>query len=269
MAVMTNCPDRVLNVKDIAFAYPGCKQVFEHLSFSVRPGQIVSILGPNGAGKTTLLNCLANLVQPGSGEIYLDGHPISKLQPREIACKIGYIPQFIEPSFAFTVIEYVVTGCAPYMNTFERPGTQHYETAYEAIRRLGIGHLAERSYMHVSGGERQQVAIARVLTQHPAFILMDEPIAHLDCGNQIKVLQTVRELADEGYGILLTTHNPDHALLLGGNTAVIDRHGRLRFGPGEEILRQDILTELYDTELRLFYAEALSRTVCAAPKLQS
>jgi iron complex transport system ATP-binding protein len=268
MPVTTNSRDTFLEVKEVSFAYPGCNQVFEHISFTVRPGQTVSILGPNGAGKTTLLNCLANLEQPTSGEICLDGCPLRKLQPREVARKIGYIPQFIEPSFAFAVIDYVVTGCAPYMGTFEHPGNQHYEAAYEALRRLEIGHLAERSYMHVSGGERQQVAIARALCQRPAFILMDEPVAHLDCGNQIKVLRTIREMADEGYGILLTTHNPDHALLLGGNTAVLDRQGRLRFGPGEEILRQEILTELYGTELRLFYAEALSRAVCAAPKLQ-
>ncbi len=259
--------DIKIDVCDISFAYPGCQTVFSNIRFSVRPGQIVCILGPNGAGKTTLLNCLANLAQPKSGRIVLGGRPMDEMQPREIAQIIGYVPQLIEPSFAFAVIDYVVTGCAPYMNIFERPGREHYDAAYKALRKMGIEHLAERSYMHISGGERQQVAISRALAQRPSFILMDEPIAHLDCGNQVNVLMTVREMADEGYGILLTTHNPDHALLLGGQAAIIDRSGSMRFGPGEEILTQDALSQLYGTQLNLFYSQALSRTVCAAPRL--
>lgn len=228
---------------------------------------LLCILGPNGAGKTTLLNCLANLVPPGTGQILIDGRPMDKMQPREIAQKIGYVPQLIEPSFAFAVLDYVVTGCAPYMSTFKRPCSEHYDIAYQSLQKMEIEHLAERSYMHISGGERQQVAISRALAQRPAFILMDEPIAHLDCGNQVNVLETVREMADEGYGIVLTTHNPDHALLLGGKAAIIDRCGRLRFGQSEEILTQDTLSELYGTKLNLFYSEVLSRTVCAAPSL--
>ena len=259
--------DLVLEARDISFAYPGGTRVLEHISFSMQPGRIVSVLGPNGAGKTTLLNCLAHLEQPTGGTVLLGGHPVGMMPMRDIARYIGYVPQILEPSFAFAVIDYVVTGCAPYMRTFERPDDAHYEVAHQALERMGIRHLAERSYMHISGGERQQVSIARALAQRPAFILMDEPTAHLDCGNQIKVLKTVREMAEEGYGIILTTHNPDHALLLGGDAAVIDRNGKLRFGTGAEILKQDILGALYGAELRLFYADALSRTVCAAPKL--
>ena len=260
-------PNTVIDVNNITFAYSGCEPVLKDISFSVNPGEIVSILGPNGAGKTTLLNCLANLEPVNKGEICINKRPIKKMKPREVAQKIGYIPQIIIPSFAFTVIDYVVTGCAPHMNVFEKPGKKHYDIAYEVISQMGIEHLAERSYMHVSGGERQQIAICRVLAQRPSFVLMDEPTAHLDYGNQIKVLKTIRKMASEGFGMLLTTHNPDHALLLGGNVAIIDREGKFYFGSSEEIIKSDVLTKLYGTELKLAYVDSLSRTVCSTPQL--
>jgi iron complex transport system ATP-binding protein len=256
-----------IDVTNLAFAYPGGEPILKNISFTARTGQIISILGPNGSGKTTLLNCLANLEPLSAGTVCINGRRIDRMAPRQVARAVGYIPQVIVPSFAFTVIDYVVTGCAPYMGTFEKPAEKHYEIAYEAVRHMGIEHLAQRSYMHVSGGERQQIAIARALAQRPAFILMDEPVAHLDYGNQIKVLKTVRRLASEGLGILLTTHNPDHALLLGGDAAVLSREGTIHFGPGEKILNQEFLTELYGTELKLVYIDSLSRNVCAAPML--
>ncbi len=257
----------VLEARDITYAYQGRKPVFEHISFSLRPGQVVCILGPNGAGKTTLLNCLANLVPLRTGAVCINGQPVTSMAPRQVAQYIGYVPQLITPSFDFSVLDYVVTGCAPRMGSLSRPKKEHYDTARQAIRDMGIEELAERSYMHISGGERQQVAIARALAQKPAFILMDEPTAHLDFGNQIKVLRTVRRMAAEGYGVLLTTHNPDHALLLGGKAAVLDRQGGLNFGDSEEILVEEALSELYGTELCLLEERTLGRMICVAPRL--
>ena len=95
---------------------------------------------------------------------------------------------------------------------------------------------------------------------------MDEPTAHLDYGNQIKVLKTVRSLKEEGYGVILTTHNPDHALLLQDQVAILDRNGVLSTGLSTDVLKEQNLSELYGTELKLFYEERLGREVCAAPQ---
>lgn len=251
---------------NLHYAYTPDRMILKDISFRFRSGEIVSILGPNGAGKTTFLNCLANLVPLDKGEIFIDDKNIKKIPPREVAKVIGYVPQIIVPSFDFSVLEYVVTGCAPHMGTLSRPKQEHYDIAMEAIKRMGIEKLTNRSYSQISGGERQQVSIARALAQRPAFILMDEPTAHLDYGNQIKVLKTVRSLKEEGYGVILTTHNPDHALLLQDQVAILDRDGILTTGLSTDVLNEKDLTELYGTDLKLFYEEGLGREVCAAPQ---
>ena len=251
---------------NISYSYTPDRMILKDISFRFKSGEIVSILGPNGAGKTTFLNCLANLVPLDKGEIFIDDKNIKKIPPREVAKVIGYVPQIIVPSFDFSVLEYVVTGCAPHMGTLSRPKQEHYDIAMDAIRRMGIEKLTNRSYSQISGGERQQVSIARALAQRPAFILMDEPTAHLDYGNQIKVLKTVRSLKEEGYGVILTTHNPDHALLLQDQVAILDKDGVLSTGLSTDVLNEKDLTKLYGTELKLFYEEKLSRAVCAAPQ---
>ena len=254
-----------LSGKDICYSYTPERRILNHINFIFNSGEIVSILGPNGAGKTTFLNCLANLVPLDQGEVMIDGKNINQISPREVARNIGYVPQIIVPSFDFSVLEYVVTGCAPHMGTLSRPKQEHYDIAMEAIRRMGIEKLTNRSYSQISGGERQQVSIARALAQRPKFILMDEPTAHLDYGNQIKVLKTICSLKEEVYGVILTTHNPDHALLLQDQVAILDRQGILTTGLSTDVLKEEDLSKLYGTPLCLFYEDRLGREVCAAP----
>lgn len=265
---MTDQNISCLEARRISYAYPGGNPIFSEISLQIHPGEVVCILGPNGAGKTTMLNCLANLSPVSSGEICIDGRNINAMSAKEVARSVGYVPQMILPSFDFSVLDYVVTGCAPRMGTFEKPKPEHYDIAMEAIRDMGIEYLVEKSYMHISGGERQQVAIARALAQKPQFILMDEPTAHLDYGNQIKVLITIKRLVSQGFGILLTTHNPDYGLLLNGKIAVLDRNGKLQFGDSNDILTEDLLSSLYRTPLRLIDEEDVRRKVCIAPRLE-
>lgn len=256
-----------IEIRDISFAYKNGVNIFEHISFDIEQGTIISILGPNGAGKSTLLNCIANMILPNTGEILINGVSTQHMNLRDVAKVISYVPQIVVPAFDYSVLEYVVTGCAPWIGTFERPKSQHYDIAWQAIRLMGIEHISDKPYTEISGGERQQVSIARAIAQQPAFILLDEPTAHLDYGNQIKVLKTIRNMADNGYGVVMTTHNPDHVLLLNDQIGVIDREGNMTFGDCREIMREEYLRELYGTDLRIIPVEELGRNICAVPKL--
>ena len=256
-----------IDISGLHFSY-GEKKVLRDVHLCIEARETLSILGPNGAGKTTLLNIIAGLAKPDAGSIVYDGKPSTQLDLRQMALLMGYVPQMIVPAFDFSVIDYVVTGVAPHLGTFERPAKAHYDTAMQAIIDMGVGHLAEVSYRQISGGERQQVSIARVLAQKPAYILMDEPTAHLDYGNQLRVLKTIKRLSESGFGIVFTTHNPDQALLLGGKTAIINRHGELRHGDSQAMIDEEALSALYGVRLTITTGETTGRMVCYMPDLE-
>ena len=255
-----------IEVNNLAVQY-GARKIFQHINLEIVPGEILTILGPNGAGKTTLLNTLAGLLQPSEGEIQYDGKTQREMGARELAQHLGYVPQSIESTFDFSVLEYVVTGCAPRIGTFARPKKEHFETALEAIKQMGIEHLAEQSYRQISGGERQQVSIARVLAQKPTYVMMDEPTSHLDYGNQICVLRLIQQLKEQGYGVIFTTHNPEHALLLGGKVAILNKQGTMLVGEVDTVINTSYLSELYGTQLQVEQLGINKRRICYAPKL--
>jgi len=258
----------IYKVEAISYTYPtGKKPVLNQASLTMEEGQILSILGPNGAGKTTLLNCMAGLIQPDRGTIRICGRDIAGLSAREIATLVGYAPQTHTPAFDYRVLDFVLLGRAPKVGMMGKPTKEDEELCMEMLERLQIGHLAQRSYLDISGGERQQVIIARTIAQEPKVILFDEPTAHLDYGNQHRVLRLIKKMADEGYSTVITTHNPDHALLLGDQAAIVDRSGHITAGPCETIITEETLRQVYDTDLRLLHIEELNRIVCLAPRL--
>lgn len=258
----------IYEVDNISFTYPGGKnKVLDRVSLNLNEGQILSILGPNGAGKTTLLNCMVGLLDPDEGDIRICGTDMKKKTKRSIAQIVGYVPQLHTPAFNYRVIDFVLMGCAPRVGMLGRPGKDEEKLCLSVLEDMQISDLADRSYIEISGGERQQVLIARAVVQQPKVILFDEPTAHLDYGNQHKVLKMVRNMADKGYSIIITTHNPDHALLLGDRTAIVEKSGHLTVGDTKEIITQDKLRQVYDVDLHLLNIDEIHRTACLPPEI--
>lgn len=254
----------ILEVKNLSYQYYNGRTIFHDVNFKLDKGEVISILGRNGAGKSTLLNCLANLYTPTSGEMLLEGKPMGRLPFAQVSQFIGYVPQIHHPVYAYSVRNFVVMGRTPYIGVFSSPKKSDYEKADQALEKLGISHLADKAYTEISGGERQQATIARALVQEPKVILLDEPTAHLDYGNQIRTVKMIKELSEEGFGVIMTTHNPDHVLMMGGLVGVLDRNGVLEFGEVREILTEQMLSELYDVKLRLLHVDELERDICVA-----
>lgn len=251
----------------LGFSYDDSRKILKNIDIVVKSGEVTCILGPNGVGKTTLLFCLANLLDHDRGRITMDGRDMKEMTRQEVARMVGFVPQMLQASFDYTVLEYVVTGHAPWLGTFEKPGESAYHKAMEALEQMEIAHLANKPYTRLSGGELQQVSIARAITQQARFIFMDEPTAHLDYGNQLKVLRIVKELAKKGYGIVMTTHNPDQVLLLEGKVGVFDREGSFQFGPWEQILSDELLSTIYNAPIQLRNVEGITRKICIPPGL--
>lgn len=254
----------ILSVRNACFSYSPHENVFKDVNLSIDEGEVFTILGPNGAGKSTLLSCLTGLNKLTDGEITLCGKNIDSLTRREIAQKIGFVPQVLGSVFSYSVLEYVVMGRAPHISSIQKPSKEDYRIAYDAIDAMGITHLAQRNYAQLSGGERQQVAIARIIVQDPQLIILDEPTSALDFGNQVKVIRMVRDLSERGYSIIMTTHNPDHAIMLDGIIGVLDRNGTMKVGEISDIITEDYLSEVYQLAVKISYVDKVNRSTCLA-----
>jgi len=258
----------IYSVENLSFSYPGTNRVvLNDCCFTLRRGEIFSILGPNGAGKSTLLDCLCGLLVPKHGSIRLCGEDIRTLSRRQIAQRASYVQQKYNTAFSYTVIDFVTMGRACATRLFGAPGKKDREKAYEALDALGLTNLAMKEFIQLSGGEQQQVCIARAIVQNPMVILFDEPTAHLDYGRQITALRLLRKMTRQGYAIIMTTHNPEHVILLGGTVGILDKNGILRAGPATEIIAEEQLRTLYETDLYLLRINELSRQACLPPNL--
>ena len=256
----------LVDVQGVNFAYPGHDQVLHDVTFKVAPGELVTLLGPNGAGKSTLLNCIMNLLTPQSGTIFLDGRMNLQMERREIAQMVAYVQQSVDVTFAYTVRDYAVMGRTPFLRMYTPPSADDYALVDDALERLGILHLSQRVYSELSGGQRQLVDVARAIVQQPRLILFDEPTSALDYGNQIKVLKMVDELSRaDGFAAIMTTHNPDHPILLDSSVCLLGRYGRLRKGSVDEIMQEDVLEEVYQARLIIRDVADAGRRVCMTP----
>lgn len=257
----------MLRVENAEFYYDATHEGgFKEVSFSLKPGQVLSILGPNGCGKTTLLKCLTGIFKLQKGRVWLDDVDIVRLERSAIARKTGYVPQVHQPAFPFSVLDAVLVGRAPHLGFLESPGDKDVAIAETAIEALGITHLKHRSYTELSGGERQLVVFARVMAQQPSLILLDEPTSHLDFGNQIRVLRLIEELASTGLPIIMTSHFPDHAFLISSKVAIMRKGEFLAFGPPDEVITEANLEAIYGIKVKVVDVGSAGYRVCVPVK---
>src|SRR5579863_9160837 len=230
------------------------------LDVALTTGEVLALLGPNGGGKTTLLKTLLGLLAPRAGEVRLGERSLSEYSNQERARLVAYVPQFHAVTFAFTVETIVLMGRTAHGNLFSRPSAADRDIAERMLERFGIAHLRERPYTMISGGERQLVLLARALAQEPQFIVLDEPTASLDFGNQGKVMQEIRTLGRSGHGVLFTTHDPNHAMRAADRAYLLRGGERIGEGATGTILDRQQLEALYGTPVELITDRDTGRT---------
>ncbi len=252
----------MLELQDLAFGY-GARTVGSGVSLTLPPGETLCLLGPNGGGKTTLFKTMLGLLPPLHGRILLDGTDLSALPRREVAQHIAYVPQAHAAFFPFRVREVVLMGRASRLSAFASPGPADQAAAERALATLGIGHLSDRIYTEISGGERQLALIARALVGEPRLLVMDEPTASLDFGNQARVLGQVRRLSGRGIAVVLSTHDPGHAFLCADRVALLHAGRLAGLGPPGETVTPETLRLLYGVEVAVVPLPGEGRAVCA------
>lgn len=229
----------------------GTKNIIKNISFSIKSGEILCILGPNGVGKTTLFKTILGFLKLQSGEILLDNENISSWPKKRLAKTISYVPQAHTPPFPFSVLDVVLMGRCAHLDMFASPSKKDREIADEAINTLQISHLKNSIYTEISGGERQLVLIARAVAQQAKIMVMDEPTSNLDFGNQIRVLQQINNLKSKGFGIIMTSHFPDHAFLCSTKTALIQKNNKFIIGDVDEVITEDNLKSAYGINVKI------------------
>jgi iron complex transport system ATP-binding protein len=220
-----------------------------NVSLDIEPGAITGLLGPNGCGKTTLLKLLAGIVSPDAGQVTLDGQPLTALSRRVVARQIAVVPQETHPAFDYSALEMALMGRHPHLGTFQLEGPDDVSLAYGALTATGTGHLAQRPYMTLSGGEKQRVVIASALAQQPRVLLLDEPTASLDLGYQLEIQSLLTTLnRTHGVTMVLATHDLNLAAAM-CSRLVLMREGRvIAQGPTADVLTPQRIQDLYGVD---------------------
>ena len=237
-----------LVARGIVFRH-GERAVLDGVDIAIAAGEVVALLGTNGAGKSTLLRILLGLLKPAAGTVTLHDTPLAGWRRRDIARRIAYVPQAHAAHFPFTVNQVVALGRIPQAGLGRRLSVVDADAIATALDRLHIAPLAERIYTELSGGERQRVLLARALAQEASILLMDEPMAGLDFGHQLRMLELIRQLAQDGYAVMHTTHRPDDAVQA-STRAVLLQGGRvIADGAPRDIIHGESMAAFYGVEL--------------------
>jgi len=187
------------------------RTIVENLSLDIPAGAFTAIIGPNACGKSTLLRAMAGLLAPTAGQIILDGKAIASLSPRDIAQRLGLLPQTPIAPEGITVSELVARGRYVHQRLLRQWSAEDRTAVDDALRLTNVSELAERRVEHLSGGQRQRVWIAMVLAQQTPLILLDEPTTYLDIAHQMDVLNLLHELNAAGRTIVAVLHDLNHA----------------------------------------------------------
>jgi len=233
-----------LEVRAVRFAY-GAREVLGGIDFAFECGEFVSLLGANGAGKSTLLRVMLGLVRPTAGAVLLNGEPIARLSRRVMSRHLAYVPQTHVSPFPYTVREVVMMGRLGETGMMKSPSANDESLVDDAIARLGIVHLAARPYTEISGGERQLTLLTRALAQGARLLILDEPASALDFGHQHRLMTHLMALVDDGYGVFMSTHHPDQALMA-ATRAILLKDGRVMAdGAPQDCLDGEAIWRLY------------------------
>ncbi len=244
-------------MRGVSFQYSSVA-VLSDVSLEAKDGEIIGILGPNGSGKTTLLKCLNRSLKPREGTVLIDGQDCKDLNRREIATRIGVVPQGANINFPFSALDIVMMGRTPEIKRFESETRRDIEIVREAMAMTNTEHLAARPMDQISGGERQRVIIARALAQKPRILLLDEPTLHLDVNHQLDILDLITDLARrEKLIVIVVTH--DLALAARYcDKVILMQNGRIKAaGDVTDVLTTENMRKVFSIEATIYFDERI------------
>lgn len=237
----------MITLSGVRFAYNGFP-VIKGITHSFEKGSFTALLGPNGSGKSTLIRLINGILTPQAGTVEVMGRSAGSISAREMAREMAYVPQMQYNTFPATVFDTVLLGRNPYISW--SPGRDDRRITAEILVKLGLDDIALKDVNKLSGGQRQQVFIARALAQQPSVILLDEPTANLDLRHQHEILRLLAELAAGGITVLVAIHDLNLALKY-CNEFVILADGQVRAEGGSEIFSEELIQDIYGVRIKI------------------
>ncbi len=235
-----------IKINDLTFSYSSVP-VLKNITLDLTGSKFVSIMGPNGVGKSTLIHCINKILTPTEGTVLLDDQNVTEISIKEMAKIVGYVPYSANDTFPLTVVDTVLMGRHPYSkwNTLD----QDLDIVYDTLARLGISHLAMRSFNELSAGQHQKVMLARGLVQEPKVLLLDEPTSNLDIRHQLDVTKMLRDLSREkDILVIMISHDINIAAKYSDEVIMMEGGTIYAVGTPKEVITADNLREVYGVE---------------------
>ena len=229
----------------------GRRAVLQDIDATLAPGALIGIIGPNGAGKSTLVRAMLGLIDTTRGSVTIDGHAIATLPPRDRARAIAYLPQGQTLHWPLSVERLVALGRLPHLGPMSRIGAADHDAIAAAMARTDVAHLADRIATELSGGERARVMLARALAVGAPGLAVDEPLAALDPGHQIDVMQLLAREARAGGLVIAVLHDLSMAARYCDRLLLLDRGTLVADGSPDTVLTQDRLRAVYGITSRI------------------
>ena len=251
-----------LRANNLCLSY-GKHRVIDDLSVDIDPTQITVVIGPNGCGKSTLLSALAGLLHPVSGQVTLNGTPVSKWSRKALARELAFLPQQPQAPQEISVRDLVAHGRFAHRRPFASHSADDHAAIDWALQATNTEGFADRTFGALSGGERQRVWIALALAQSPRMLLLDEPTSFLDIGYQYQVLDLLRGLDGEQHpGLLMVLHDINQASFY-ADRIIAMKNGRIvADGPPEQVVTQNNVQTLFGVSMRIRRSEKAGRLYC-------
>ncbi len=242
----------MLKIENVSLGYADQEDILRNINLDVDRSEILCLIGKNGSGKTTLLRGITGLLPLRNGSITYDGVDLSALDPKARACLTAVVPQAASLPPGYTVFETVAHGRTPYLNWYGRLSDTDKRIVANAIEITGLDDFVDIEVSHLSGGEQQRVIMARALAQEAPVMILDEPTSYLDLHYQVSLLDMERRICREkGLSVIMIIHDLNLAARAADRIAILNEGRIVSIGTPAEVLKEDILSEVYNTPVRV------------------